>query len=79
MAPQAPVSRRRAAYPTILLTPEGRAMRPSHLARALRTIRQNDLDALYPGWNWFPTPGRLILRSVLAGIHDRINQRAALR
>ncbi len=66
----------RSPYPKYFKTPEGRAISIKTLAKALRTIRKNP-DAEYPGWNWFPTPGRLILRSVMDGVHDRINQRGA--
>ena len=65
----------RSARPRYFLTPEGRPIRPSKLAAALREIRKAP-DRDYPGWNWFPTPGHFILREVLRGIHDMINLRA---
>lgn len=62
-------------YPKAFLTPEGRAVSIRTMSKALRAIRSNP-DAEYPGWNWFPTPGHMILRSFRAGMHDRINRRA---
>ena len=65
-------------YPRAFLTPKGRAVSPRKMHAALSVIRANP-DADYAGWNWFSTPGHLILREFRRGLHDRINQRAALR
>lgn len=62
-------------YPRGFLTPEGRPVSVRAMSNALRAIRANP-DAEYPGWNWFPTPGRMILREFRRGMHDRINRRA---
>lgn len=66
---------RNSTMPRVFLTPEGRAVRPRTMGAALRHIRTNP-DADYPGWNWFPTPGHLILAQFRRGMHDRINRRA---
>lgn len=65
---------RRTAYPRGFLTPEGRPVSPRTMARALQAIRRNP-DGLYPGWNWYPTPGHFILKEFRRGLHDRINNR----
>lgn len=64
-------------YPSYFMTPEGRALRISKMAAALRAIRRNP-DADYPGWNWFPTPGHFIVRSFRDGLDHRINMRAEI-
>lgn len=66
----------RSAYPRFFKTPEGRPISIRTMAKALRAIRANP-DAEYPGWNWFPTPGHMILRIFRDGMHDRINMRSA--
>lgn len=61
-------------YPRGFLTPEGRRMHVHTMARALAVIRGNP-DGEYPGWNWYPTPGWMILAEFRRGLHDRINRR----
>lgn len=61
-------------YPKAFTTPEGRVVPISVMAKALKNIRlMPELE--YPGWNWFATPGHMILAEVRRGIHDRINRR----
>jgi len=64
-------------HPRYFKTPEGRAVSIRQMAGALRRVRANP-EALFPGWEWFPTPGYAILREFRRGLHDRINQRGAL-
>lgn len=65
---------KQAMYPRGFMTPEGRPVPIRTMAFALKAIRKNP-DAEYPGWNWFPTPGRMILREFRRGVHERINER----
>lgn len=60
--------------PRVFLTPSGRPVRPRTMSAALRVIRANP-DADYPGWDWFPVPGHMILAQFRRGMHDRINRR----
>lgn len=64
----------KAIYPRGFITPEGRKLSVKTLSNALSVIRNNP-DAEYPGWNWFPTPGRMILKEFRRGLHERINMR----
>lgn len=63
-------------YPRHFQTPEGTMVPVTRMALALKTIRANR-EADYPGWNWFATPGRMILKEFRRGMHDRINRRLA--
>lgn len=64
----------KSTMPRYFKTPEGRPVSIKTMGNALRAIRKNP-DADYPGWNWFPTPGYMILSSFRQGMHDRINRR----
>lgn len=64
-------------YPKFFATPAGRPVSIRTMAKALRQIK-GDPYADYPGWEWFPIPGHWIIRSFRAGIHHRINMRAAI-
>ena len=64
----------KAVYPRGFMTPEGRKVSIRTMSAALRKIRQKP-DAEYPGWNWFPTPGRMIIKEFRRGLHERINER----
>ena len=44
------------------ITPIGRAVSRSGMAKALRIIRKNPNDE-YEGWNWYATPGHFILNA----------------
>jgi len=66
--------KRAPVYPKAFTTPGGRAVPVSVMAKALRHIRQMP-ELEYPGWNWFPTPGHMIVREFRRGLHDRINRR----
>lgn len=66
--------KRAPVYPKAFTTPEGRVVPIRVMANAIKHIRQMpELD--YPGWNWFSTPGHMILREFRRGLHDRINRR----
>ncbi len=65
----------KANYPKYFKTPEGRAVSIKTMGAALRKIRENP-DALYPGWNWFDTPGHHIIAEFHRGLNQRINARA---
>ena len=62
-------------YPKAFITPNGRAVSIRTMQNALRQIRKNP-QAEYPGWNWFSTPGYMIVNEFRRGLHDRINRRA---
>lgn len=64
----------RSTMPRYFKTPEGRPVSIHKMGVALRAIRARP-DVDYPGWNWFPTPGHMILREFRRGMHDRINRR----
>lgn len=64
----------KALYPKVFMTPDGRRVGVKQFSVALKVIRANR-EAEYPGWNWYQTPGWMILNSVRRGIHDRINRR----
>jgi hypothetical protein len=60
------------------MTPEGRRVSITGMARALRKIRANP-DAEYPGWEWYEVPGHFIIREFQRGLDWRINMRGELR
>lgn len=60
--------------PRYFKTPEGRPVSIAKMASALRVIRAAP-DENYPGWNWFSTPGHMIIAGFRRGMHDRINRR----
>lgn len=65
----------RPLYPRAFRTPDGRMVGVRQFSKALAHIRTHDRQTEYPGWNWFPTPGWMILNEARRGMHDRINRR----
>ena len=68
----------RSAYPTVMITPDGRLVSIKTMAAALRVIRKNP-EKEYRGWEWFATSGYSILANFRRGLDDRINLRGALK
>jgi len=53
--------------------PNQRRVSVGQYAAAWKAIKAKP-DALYPGFDHFPNPGREILAKMRAGLHDRINR-----
>lgn len=66
----------KSVYPRAFLTPAGRMVSVTAMARALKTVREQP-DAEYKGWEWYAVTGHSILATFRAGLHDRINRRIA--
>ena len=64
----------KSTYPRAFITPAGRMVSVSTMARALRVIHSAP-DAEYDGWEWYSVSGRQILRDFRGGLNDRINRR----
>ncbi len=70
------VAKSKSLYPRYFVTPANRGVSINAMARALKVCRAQP-ETEFRGWGWFEVPGRVVVRDFMAGLHDRINRRAA--